>query len=155
MEKNQELIEKVDRAARGVRDTGRFLQAAVRAIHESSSRHDWTGIYLLEGEELVLRTYLGPPSPHERIPVGRGICGAAVREKQTIIVPDVHQDDRYIACSLETLSEMVVPIFFNERVIGEIDIDSNGRDQFGNGDRETIEEVARIIATRLKDYRRE
>ncbi|MEE8112096.1 MAG: GAF domain-containing protein [Acidobacteriota bacterium] len=149
MEKGRELIDRVERAVREVRDHGRLLQAVVRAIHESSDRYDWTGIYLLQGEELVLRTYLGPPSPHERIPIGKGICGAAAREQRTIIVPDVQQDDRYLACSLETRSEMVVPIFRNGQVIGEIDIDSNTPDRFGDCDRQAIETVAGLITARL------
>ena len=149
MEKGRELIDRVERAVREVRDHGRLLQAVVRAIHESSDRYDWTGIYLREGEALVLRNYLGKPSPHKRIPVGEGICGAAVREKKTIIVPDVKQDPRYLACSLETQSEIVVPIHLNGDVIGEIDIDSSSRDAFGPRDRETLEAVARLIAVHL------
>ena len=69
--------------------------------------------------------YLGKPSPHTRIPLNRGICGAAASEKATIIVDDVNSDPRYLACSIETKSEIVVPILRGEQVFGEIDIDSD------------------------------
>ena len=72
--------------------------------------YTWVGIYLLEGDELVLGPYLGKPSPHTRIPLNRGICGAAASQKETIIVDDVNTDPRYLACSIETKSEIVVPI---------------------------------------------
>ncbi len=73
--------------------------------------YTWVGIYLLEGEDLVLRHYLGRPTEHTRIKIGQGICGAAIVDEQTIIVPDVCVDKRYIECSPETKSEIVVPIW--------------------------------------------
>ena len=77
--------------------------------------YSWVGIYLLDGNELVLGPFVGKPSPHTRIPLGRGICGAAAAEKATIIVDDVNADPRYLACSIETKSEIVVPIMRRQR----------------------------------------
>ena len=77
--------------------------------------YTWVGIYLLDGNELVLGPFVGKPSPHTRIPLGRGICGAAATEKATIIVDDVNADPRYLACSIETQSEIVVPIMRGAR----------------------------------------
>jgi GAF domain-containing protein len=122
------------------------LRAAVEALKRAVPRYTWVGIYLLEGGELVLGSYLGKPSPHTRIPIGRGICGAAAREGHTIIVADVNTDPRYLACSLETRSEIVVPISRDGRVIGEIDIDSDLPGAFGDSDRELLERAAAIIA---------
>ena len=93
--------------------------------------YTWVGIYLLDGNELVLGPFVGKPSPHTRIPLGRGICGAAATEKTTIIVDDVNADPRYLACSIETRSEIVVPIMLDTEVLGEIDIDSDRLAAFG------------------------
>lgn len=125
------------------------LETAVRVLKQREPRYTWVGIYLLEGKELVLGPFLGKPSPHARIPLDQGVCGAAAREQQTVIVPDVNADPRYLACSLETRSEIVVPIFRNGRVAGEIDIDSDLPDAFGPGDRDLLERVATLLGERL------
>src|SRR5215510_15737703 len=101
------------------------MTQAVRLLKDAIPYYSWVGIYLLQGNELVLGPYLGKPSPHTRIPLGRGICGAAATSKATIIVDDVNADPRYLACSLETKSEIVVPIMNGAEVLGEIDIDSD------------------------------
>ena len=110
--------------------------------------YTWVGIYLLDGNELVLGPFVGKPSPHTRIPLGRGICGAAATEKATIIVDDVNADPRYLACSLETQSEIVVPIMRGGEVLGEIDIDSDQPAAFGAADRALLEAVARACSPR-------
>jgi L-methionine (R)-S-oxide reductase len=97
----------------------------------------------------VLGPYLGKRSPHTRIPVGSGICGAAAAEKQTIVVDDVNADERYLACSLETRSEIVVPIMRDGRVVGEIDVDSDRAAAFGPEDRALLEAVAPLLAEYL------
>ena len=106
-------------------------------------------IYLLEGEMLVLGPYRGRPTEHTRIPIGAGICGRAARVKQTVAVDDVNADTEYIACSLETRSEIVVPIMRGECVFGEIDIDSDVPAAFTEEDRKFLEEVARLIAAKF------
>jgi GAF domain-containing protein len=125
------------------------MTMAVRLLKEGLPHFTWAGIYLIEGNELVLGPYLGKPSPHTRIPLGRGICGAAATEKATIIVDDVNSDPRYLACSLETKSEIVVPIMRGEEVLGEIDIDSDRAAAFGAADRELLEQIAAALAARL------
>jgi L-methionine (R)-S-oxide reductase len=125
------------------------LQRTVELLKQELPAYTWVGIYLLQGDELVLGPFLGKPSPHTRIPLGRGICGAAATERATIIVDDVHADPRYLACSLETRSEIVVPILRDGRVLGEIDIDSDTPAAFGAADRELLEAVAAALAERL------
>lgn len=128
-------------------DADEAVRAAVRAIHESSDRYDWTGVYLLDGDDtLVLSHFIGEPTPHTRIPLNQGICGAAARERLTLIVPDVQADPRYLSCSIRTRSEIVVPILKDGRVIGEIDVDSWAPDAFGAADREELEQVAGLLA---------
>jgi L-methionine (R)-S-oxide reductase len=139
-------LAQVGDAIRNQRDPRRALQHVVGILKREVQHYTWVGIYLLEGEELVLGPFLGKPSPHTRIPIGQGICGAAARERDTIIVDDVNADSRYLACSLETKSEIVVPIMSGERVLGEIDIDSDQPAAFGAEDRRLLESVASLLA---------
>ena len=144
------LANRVTKAIATAPNTAESVRLAVELIHESSDRYDWSGVYLMDGsKELVLSHFIGSPSPHTRIPVGRGVCGAAAREKKTIVVPDVGADPRYLACSLETKSEIVVPIIKDGAVLGEIDIDSHTADAFGPKDREALGAVAGVLAERL------
>jgi GAF domain-containing protein len=126
------------------------MERAVAILKTEMPSYTWVGIYLLEGDELVLGPFLGKPSPHTRIPLARGICGAAATEKQTIVVDDVHADPRYLACSLETRSEIVVPIMTGSRVLGEIDIDSDRPAAFGAEDKTLLEAVASLLAAKLE-----
>ncbi len=125
------------------------LRRVVERLARSVPHYTWVGIYLLEGDELVLGPFVGKPSPHARIPLGRGICGAAASARETIVVDDVHADPRYLACSLETKSEIVVPILAGDRVLGEIDIDSDRPAAFGDADRRLLESLAARLAARL------
>jgi len=127
------------------------MTQAVRLLKDAIPYYSWVGIYLLDGDELVLGPYLGKPSPHTRIPLGRGICGAAATEKATIVVDDVNADPRYLACSIETKSEIVVPIMEDGEVLGEIDIDSDTRAAFGDADRALLEQVAALLAESLSE----
>jgi GAF domain-containing protein len=122
------------------------MRQAVNLLKEQMPDYSWIGIYTLEGDELVLGPYRGKPSPHTRIPLNQGICGAAAGTKETIIVDDVDADPRYLACSLETRSEIVVPIMRGADVLGEIDIDSDKKAAFGLADRELLEAVAALLA---------
>jgi L-methionine (R)-S-oxide reductase len=131
-------------------DAQTAMQEAVRLLKEQLPHYTWAGIYLMDGSDLVLGPYLGKPSPHTRIPLNQGICGAAASQKATIIVDDVNSDPRYLACSIETKSEIVVPIMDGERVLGEIDIDSDQPAAFGAEDRVLLEETARALARRLR-----
>jgi L-methionine (R)-S-oxide reductase len=112
--------------------------------------YNWTGFYMLDpgdAETLVLGSFRGAPTEHVRIPVSQGICGAAVAQNHTVIVDDVNSDPRYLACSLETRSEIVVPIRANGAVVGEIDIDSHGLAAFSAQDKEFLEKCAAIVGS--------
>jgi len=132
-------------------NAGGAMKQAVQLLKDGMPHYAWVGIYLLEGDELVLGPFLGKPSPHTRIPLGRGICGAAATEKATIIVDDVNADPRYLACSIETRSEIVVPIMNGDAVLGEIDIDSDQKAAFGPADRALLEQVAALLSEALSD----
>jgi GAF domain-containing protein len=136
----------IDDALRSAGKPQDAMQQVVEILKREMPHYTWVGIYLVEGDELVLGPFLGKPSPHTRIPIGRGICGAAVQERQTIVVDDVNADARYLACSLETKSEIVVPIMSSGRVLGEIDIDSDQPAAFGPDDATLLESVASRLA---------
>ena len=142
-------LERVRRAIDDGRDPQTTLDRTVEALKDSMPDYTWVGVYLLVSNELVLGPYRGKPSPHTHIPLGRGICGAAAADKTTIIVDDVNADPRYLACSVDTRSEIVVPIMRDGEVLGEIDIDSDRPAAFGDADRTMLEEVARLLASRL------
>ena len=147
------MLDTIREAIAGASDGLSAMTEATRLLHAGVAHYTWVGIYLLDGNELVLGPYVGKPSPHTRIPLGRGICGAAASEKTTIIVDDVNADPRYLACSFETRSEIVVPIMSGSDVLGEIDIDSDQPAAFGPDDRQLLEDLARHLAVRLVDSR--
>jgi len=122
------------------------MDQVVALLHERVRHYSWVGIYLMDGpDELVLGPFRGKPSPHTRIPLNSGICGAAASQKETVVVADVNADPRYLACSLETKSEIVVPIMRGQVCLGEIDIDSDQPGAFGNEDRTLLEKIAAKI----------
>lgn len=123
-------------------------QSIVESLSAELSHYSWTGFYMLDpndSETLVLGPFVGDPTPHIRIPVTQGICGAAVATGETVIVDDVNSDPRYLSCSIKTKSEIVVPIYAHGKVIGEIDIDSHDPTAFAEEDRLLLEETARIV----------
>src|SRR5436305_10890564 len=126
---------------------GDVLTEVVGTLHDDFEHYSWVGIYLVEGDDLVLGPWKGPQATeHVRIPVGQGVCGAAAASGETEVVDDVNADPRYLACFPSTRSEIVVPIARDGRVVGEIDIDSDQPAAFGDADRELLERVAGLIA---------
>jgi len=145
----QQAVEEI-RAQAEVLPKEKLLEETVAVLKNSFPKYTWVGIYLMDGaDELVLGPFLGKPSPHTRIKLDSGICGAAAREKETVIVPDVNADPRYLACSLETKSEIVVPIVRGGKVFGEIDIDSDQPDAFDSEDQQLLEEIAGLLAEKF------
>src|ERR1700722_5695113 len=128
-----------------------IVQAAARLLPHFS----WTGFYMLDPSDpdmLVLGPFVGAPTPHVRIPVNQGICGAAVAAGETVIVDDVASDPRYLSCSIKTKSEIVVPIYAHGSIIGEIDIDSHDPAAFTQEDRIFLEQVAQIIGKYAEEH---
>jgi L-methionine (R)-S-oxide reductase len=112
-------------------------------------RFDWVGVYVLEGDTLVLGPYRGPnPVGHERIPFGEGVCGAVAASRKTEVVPDVNARPGHIQCFIGTRSEVVAPIVKSGTVLAVLDIDSDTLDAFGEDEVRLVEEAAAEIATR-------
>jgi len=108
--------------------------------------YDWSGIYRLEGETLVLDAYVGAETDHTHIPVGRGVCGTAVAENRNQVIDDVRTLDNYLACSTQTRSEIVVLIRDGEKVLGQIDIDGHEVGRFTVEDEQMLESLATLLA---------
>jgi L-methionine (R)-S-oxide reductase len=122
-------------------------QRVVATLHERFPHYDWVGVYWVDGSDLVLGPWVGPEATeHTRIPIGTGVCGAAAESGRTQIVPDVNADPRYLACFASTRSEIVVPIFSESEVVGEIDIDGSDLDAFDETDARFLEEIAALLA---------
>ena len=148
-----DLIPELDTLARSRISAEALMKAIVTLLYEKLGRYNWVGFYMLEkdgGEMLVLGPFKGAPTPHTRIPLNQGICGAAASAGKTIVVDDVNSDPRYLACSLETKSEIVVPVFVSGKVAGELDIDSHSLAAFGTADRKLCEHATAIVGQFLE-----
>ncbi|HSG49190.1 MAG TPA: GAF domain-containing protein [Longimicrobiales bacterium] len=143
-----------------LRDSGHLsdalLRYAVRTIKKADPRFDWVGVYLLNTEknELWLHNYLGSPTEHARIPVGTGICGTAVEQKQNLRVDDVDTVENYLACDPDVKSEMVVLIRAGDDIFGQLDLDSSEPAAFTDEDEAALTLVADKLAEQLAAERR-
>ena len=136
-------------AGQAAPDARTLLDRVVARLEENFPHYTGVYLYLLDGSTLVLGPYRGRPTEHARIPVGAGVCGRAARIKKTVTVDDVNADPEYLACSLETRSEIVVPIIAGGRVLGEIDIDSDVPAAFSADDQVFLGRLAAMLAPRL------
>ncbi len=120
--------------------------ANVSALLHHEFNFWWTGFYRVVGGELLLGPFQGPLAC-VHIAYGRGVCGTAWKERRTVVVPDVEQFPGHIACSSESRSEIVVPVFRNEEVIAVLDIDSRHLNTFDTVDARYLERVAALLTT--------
>ena len=145
--------DKVIASLRGAfaRDVGRaeLLRTAAEKIRASGPPYTSVYLYMLHGEELVLEAFAGRETDHTRIPVGKGVCGTAVATGQDQNVPDVQAVENYLACNTWTRSELVVLIRRGERILGQIDVDSDEPDPFTAEEEAEVRKVADAIAVLL------
>jgi L-methionine (R)-S-oxide reductase len=131
-----------------------FMLQITKLLHDRLLKYNWVGFYMLEpGSQppmLVLGSFQGAMTPHTRIPLHQGICGAAASTGKTVRVDDVNKDPRYLACSIETKSEIVVPVFVRGKVAGELDIDSHFPAAFADEDQEFVEYCAALVGQLLE-----
>ena len=152
----QELAHEIDTLAESADNVEYLMSVIVGRLQERLNHFHWVGFYMIEeggaGEDpiLVLGPFVGAQTPHKRIPLNQGICGAAVTQGKTVVVDDVNSDPRYLACSIETRSEIVAPVFLKGAVVGELDIDSHLPAAFGPEDRELVEHCAKVVGSYLE-----
>jgi L-methionine (R)-S-oxide reductase len=154
-QKIKEVRKEVDRLDSAARSPDQLMASITVLLNQHMLKYNWVGFYMLEADAnppmLVLGHYQGAMTPHTRISLHQGICGAAASSGKTVVVDDVKKDPRYLACSLETKSEIVVPIFVKGKVAGELDIDSHFLAAFAEEDRELVEYCAKLVGTRLEN----
>jgi putative methionine-R-sulfoxide reductase with GAF domain len=143
------LVSRVEQAVQSNVSRDETLRQAVRLLKAERPHYNWVGIYLLEGDTLVLHNYVGKPTEHTHIPVGRGVCGTAVAERANQIVDDVTAVGNYLACSLETRAEIVVLIRRGDKIFGQIDIDSDTPAAFTATDEALLARVADVLASQF------
>lgn len=152
----QDLAKELGALADNAGDAEELMSIIVGRLQERLPHFNWVGFYMIErssdGAEpmLVLGPYVGAVTPHTRIPLNQGICGAAASSGRTVIVDDVNSDPRYLACSIETKSEIVVPVMVRGEVVGELDIDSHTPAAFKDDDRQLVEHCARLVGHYLE-----
>ena len=146
----------IDWYAEKARSADDLMERIVHCLHERLTKYNWVGFYMMEDHKpgetamLMLGHFQGAMTPHTRIPLNQGICGAAASSGKTVVVDDVNSDPRYLACSIETKSEIVVPVFVKGKVVGELDIDSHFPTAFGPEDRALVEHCAALVGQRLE-----
>jgi GAF domain-containing protein len=159
--KNEDIKKELHQLALAATSADHLMSGLVKLLHERMLKYNWVGFYLLEQPlaatpppMLVLGAFQGAMTPHTRIPLNQGICGAAASTGKTVVVDDVSKDPRYLACSLETKSEIVVPVFVRGKVVGELDIDSHFPAAFTAEDRELVEYCAALVGKHLENSRK-
>lgn len=126
------------------------VQAVVDCLQSDFETYNWVGIYIVKQNSLHLGPWQGPQATdHIKIPIGKGICGAAAQTGKTEIISDVREDNRYLSCFLSTRSEIVVPIRRNGKIIGEIDIDSDTPNAFTEKDQLFLKRIADMLAQHI------
>jgi L-methionine (R)-S-oxide reductase len=152
-----ELIPELDALAAAAKSSQGLMNDIVTLLHKHLLKYNWVGFYMIEKEAggeavLVLGPFKGSMTPHTRIHLNQGICGAAASSGKTVIVDDVSADSRYLACSTETKSEIVVPVFVSGAVVGELDIDSHFPAAFAEVDKKLCEHAARLTGKWIETH---
>ena len=149
MKTADEIVSQVERLIDSSAARDEVLRKAVEILKQEREHYNWVGIYLIERDTLVLHNYIGKPTEHTHIPIGKGVCGVAVAEGTNQIVGDVTGLDNYLACSVETRAEIVVLIRRGMEILGQIDIDSDLENAFTEEDEALLSRVADLLARRF------
>ena len=142
------LAKQLDALLTGESDRIANLSNATALLNLFLPNINWVGFYVLQGEELVLGPFQGLPAC-VRIPIGRGVCGTAVKKEETIVVKDVHDFPGHIACDAASQSEIVIPLIKEGQVIGVLDIDSPIVNRFSKEDQEGLELFVKTLLLHL------
>ena len=124
------------------------LLQTCKLLKDKIYHYDWVGFYILDqaSGQLILGPYVGKPTDHTTIPVGKGVCGQVAETKAIKVVQDVNQEDNYISCSIDVQSEIVVPVLKNDAFVAEIDIDSHSPSPFTKADEDFLNSICKKIS---------
>ncbi len=125
-----------------------LMERISQRLHESMARYNWVGFYLVDPVDpniLLVGPFVGSFTPNARIPLDTGLCGAAARSGQTVVVDDVTKDPRYLSGSSMVISEIVVPIFVKRKLVSELDIESYFPRTFSKPEQDFVEACALIV----------
>ena len=128
------------------------MEQIAKRLHENMARYNWVGFYLVDPADagyLIVGPYAGSFTPNARIPLNKGLCGAAASSGQVVVVQDVSKDPRYLAGSSLVKSEIVVPIYGNQKLAAVLDINSYFAETFSRSERQFVEACANVIANYL------
>ncbi len=156
--KTAAVLQAIEEATAQAPSAQQLMTQIAQLLHERMLKYNWVGFYMIEkagaggGDMLALGPFVGAMTPHSRIPLNQGLCGAAASTGKTVVVDDVRSDPRYLACSVETKSEIVVPIFVHGKVVGELDIDSHFPGAFTSEDCALVERCATLVGRFLERH---
>jgi GAF domain-containing protein len=151
----KDLKTKINDLSEKAKDLDELLNSLCEILKKEISHYDWVGFYFKNGDkkELKLKAFAGIPTDHEIIPFGKGICGQVAESNQNFLVPDVQAQDNYISCNINVKSEIVIPLFYKEENIGQIDIDSNTLNAFTEADEELLSYVNSKVAEKINSWK--
>ena len=148
--KHNEIIAKIQQLlTKDELTVAQGLTAICEVLQKKLKNYDWVGFYFSDFKDqmLYLKAFAGAPTDHTSIPFGKGICGQVALSNNNFLVPEVTAEDNYIACSLDVRSELVVPLFFKGKNIGQIDVDSKIPDRFSNKDVNLLRNICNLVSS--------
>ncbi|MBN2093740.1 GAF domain-containing protein [candidate division KSB1 bacterium] len=146
------LLEKISTIIKSKNSRDAKLLQICKSLESEIPYYNWVGFYLVEPEhpsELILGPYIGAPTEHVRIPFGKGICGQAASTKKTFLIQDVSKETNYLSCSIHVKSEIVIPILKDQKIVGELDIDSHATAPFTTADQKFLESICELLTKAL------
>jgi L-methionine (R)-S-oxide reductase len=150
---HEELLQEFQNFAKTAASAQSVMEHIARRLHEEMARFNWVGFYLVDPADpgiLLVGPFVGSFTPNARIPLDRGLCGAAARSGQVVVVHDVSTDPRYLAGSTMVKCEIVVPIFAKSKLAAELDIESYFTHTFNEAEQEFVEGCAAVVGNYLE-----
>lgn len=156
MSNHQDLLQEFTAYAQNARDAATLMAHISQRLHDQLARYNWVGFYLVDPADpgmLLVGPYVGSFAPNERIPINKGLCGAAATSRQTVVVNDVASDARYLSGSEIVKANLVVPIFAGKELVAEIDIESYFTNTFTRAEQAFAESIAVIVGKFMEKKR--
>jgi L-methionine (R)-S-oxide reductase len=147
------LLEEFAEVAKTAPSVESLMRHIADELHEKMTRYNWVGFYVIDPADpnyLIVGPFAGSFTPNARIPLGKGLCGAAAASGKVVVVDDVTKDPRYLPGSSMVKSEVVVPILVNKKVVAELDAESYFANTFPEPEQKFVEACAEVVADRMK-----